>query len=584
MEEKGEDEISFEQNLWNKVEPIHKRYKRKYEYFDNSIEILSKIMSNLKDYQKVINSLISKNYILFGEQDFTQANALNYLKKILEFEFSQLGLTIELLKKNLTEHFRKQKEESRLQEKEAYAQFLKILSRYNDSKVAMEKNKAKYHQSMKVAEQSLRTSKTMKIRNVNNSPDIQVTIQKLEDKAKELLIESKKNLDKYSTSVKDANKNREESIEKQKNILNLYQNLETKDGELITNLMTDLYKRLREENEAKKKLLDDMEEIVKALDIKKDKERIVKNFKSEDRPDELISLVQYEPPIDFEKAANPEEYKINHEIIVTMKSVIPDIMPNFDIEKENKKQEMRELSKKIFAINVPFTDEEKKKLMEYLQQKWSQNYFLIYLSRQRINGRFARSPKLLKDLAEILTLILETSEKEKDYEAARNCMILSQTYYYEEKDKEGNARKKYLLEYILPYKWLRTPEFWRGLIDNMINLEIKKYKESNPNEPDLFDENNEKSKERLSNFCFSQLLPYSNNMREFFMDDRIIVKVIDEYVEKYRVQKEFADSIYTVISSNQEDIEKLRQEYNNNPNIENELMSLEEVKKQRGLI
>ena len=106
----------------------------------------------------------------------------------------------------------------------------------------------------------------------------------------------------------------------------------------------------------------------------------------------------------------------------------------------------------------------------------------------------------------------------------------------------------------------------------------------NPNEPNLYDENNEKSKERLSNFCFSQLLPYSNNMREFFMDDRIIVRIIDEFTAKYHVQKEIADSIYTIVSSNPEEIEKLRQEYNNNPNIENELLSLEEVKKQRGLI
>ena len=241
MEEEKE-EISFEKNLWNKVEPVHKRYKRKYEYFDNSIEIFSRILSYLKDYQKVLNSLISKNYILFGEAeaDFTQANALNYLKKILEFEFAQIGLTIELLKKNLTDQFRKLKEESRIQEKETYAQFLKVVSKYNDSKVVMEKNKTKYHQSAKLAEQSLRTSKTMKIRNVNNSPEVQLTIQKLEDKAKELLIEAKKNLDKYTICVKDANKNREEAIEKQTNILKLYQNLETKDGELITNLITDL--------------------------------------------------------------------------------------------------------------------------------------------------------------------------------------------------------------------------------------------------------------------------------------------------------------------------------------------------------
>lgn len=579
-----EEGTPFEQSLWNKYEPLHKRYKRKYEYFDNCIDIFSRILSSLKDYQKVINNLISKNYILFPEQDFTQSNAINFLKKILEFEFSQIGLNIELLKKTMIDQFRKQKEESRIQEKEAHAQFLKILSKYNDSKVTMEKQKNKYHNSAKLAEQSLRTSKTMKIRNVNNSPEVQLTIQKLEDKAKELLVEAKKNLDKYSIVVKDANKNREESIEKQTNILKLYKELETKDGQLVNNIMTDYYKRLREENEAKKTLLDEMEEIIKAIDIKKDKEGIVTKFKSEEKPDDLINLVQYEPPIDFEKASNPEEYKINHEIIVAMKTIIPDIMPNFDIEKENRKQEMRELSKKIFAINVPFTDDEKKKLMEYLEQKWSQRYFLIYLSRQRTNGRFARSQKLVNDLAEILTLILQTSEKEKDYEAARNCMILSQTYYYEEKDKEGNIKKKYLLEFILSYKWLRTPEFWRGLIEKMISLETKKYMDCNPNEPNLYDENNEKSKERLSNFCFSQLLPYSNNMREFFMDDRIIVRIIDEFTAKYHVQKEIADSIYTVVSSNPEEIEKLRQEYNNNPNIENELLSLEEVKKQRGLI
>ena len=582
-EEKKEEDISFDQCLWNKVEPVHKRFKRKYEYFDNVIEIFNRILSSLKDYQKVINGILSKNYILFPEQDLTEGIALNSIKKILELEFNQLGLNIELLKKNLTENFRKQKEERRIHEKDTYAQFLKVLSRYNDSKAVMEKNKNKYHQSLKVAEASLRTSKSMKIKNINNSQEMQLTIQKLEDKAKELLIEAKKNLDKYSISIRDANKNREESIEKQSNILKMYQILDLKDGELITNIMNDLYNRLKEENEAKKKLLEELEQIVKNINLKKDKEDFIKMHKSEDKPDDLINLIQYEPPIDFEKANNPEEYKINHEMIVTMKSVIPDIMPNFDIEKENKKQEMRELSKKIFAINVPFTDDEKKKLMEYLEQKWSQNYFLIYLSRQRTNGRFARSEKLVKDLAEILTLILQTSEKEKDYEAARNCMILSQTYYYDEKDKEGNVKKKYLLEFILPYKWLRTSDFWRGLIEKMISLEIQKFVEANPDEPSVFDQNNEKSRERLSNFCFSQLLPYSNNMLEFYMDNRIVVKIIDEFVEKYHVQKEFADSIYGVVNSNLEEVEKIRQEYKNNPNIENELLSLEEVKKQRGL-
>lgn len=577
-------EINFDQCLWNKYQVLHKRYKRKCEYFDNAIDIFTRLSSSLKDHQKVVNYILSKNYILFPEQDFTQANALNSIKKLLELEFSQININLELIKKNLIDQFKKHKEDSRLIEKDAYAQLLKYLAKYNDSKTLMEKYKNKYHQAVKVAESSLRTSKTMKVKNVDNSQESYLTIQKLEDKAKELLLEAKKYYDKYSNSVKEVNKNREESIEKQSNILKLYQSLELKDGEYLINIFGMMINRLKEENEAKKNLLVEMEKIINSIDLNKDKETLIKNYNSEEKPDELVPIIQYEPQIDFEKGNNPDEYKINHEIIVAMKSVIPEIMPNFDIEKENRKQEMRELSKKIFAINVAFTDDEKKKLMEYLKEKWSQNYFLIYLSKQRTNGRFARSQKLVNDLAEILTLILQTSEQEKDYEAARNCMILSQTYYYEDKDKDGNVKKKYLLEFILTYKWLRTPEFWRGLIEKMVLLEVKKYTDGNPNEPSLFDESNQKSRERLSNLCFSQLLPYSNNMREFYMDDRIIVRIIDEFVQKYHVQKEFADSIYGVVNSNPEEIEKLRQEYNNNPNIENELFTMEEVKKQRGIV
>ena len=164
----------------------------------------------------------------------------------------------------------------------------------------MEKNKTKYHQSVKVAESSLKTSKSMKIKNINNSQDMILTIQKLEDKAKELLVEAKKNLDKYSISIRDANKNREESIEKQSNILKMYQSLDLKDGELITSIMNDLYNRLKEENDAKKKLLDELEQIIKNINLKKDKEDFIKLHKSEDKPDDLINLVQYEPPIDFD--------------------------------------------------------------------------------------------------------------------------------------------------------------------------------------------------------------------------------------------------------------------------------------------
>ena len=581
MEEK---ENSFVKIFWEHYEDLHQRYKKKCDYFENAIDIFSRLLNSLKFHQKVLNTIVSKNYILYPDENSTQAKALNSIKKLFEFELSQIDLDVEVYKNNLTEQFRKLRDNHFSIEKENYAQLTKTLSKYNDTKLQLEKYKNKYYQSMKLAESSLRTAKTMKIKSVVTAKENQATLKKLEDKAKEVLMEAKKYSDKYANTLKEAKKIREEVIDKQKSLIELYEKLEKKDYEYFSYNLTPLINRLKEENEAKKVILDELEQDIKSMDNNKDLEDLMESYKtdnSEKKPDDLIDLVQYEPQIDFEKASNPEEYKINHEIILAMKNVFPDIMPNFDIEKENRKQEMRELSKKIYAINVHFTDDDKKKLMDFLQEKWSQNYFLIYLSRQRTQGRFARSQKLINDLADILTLILETSEQEKDYEAARNCMILSQTYYYEEKDKDDKVKKIYLLEFISSCKWLRTPEFWRGIIQTMIDLEIKKYLKSYPDEKSLYDKDNQEARERLSNFCFSQLLPYSNNMREFYMDDRVIIKIIDEFVEKYYVPKEFAESIYGVINPNQEEIEKLREEYKNNPNLENELLSLEEVRKQR---
>ena len=583
--EKAEEEkLNFEKSLWNKYELLHRRYKTKLECFDNTIEIFNKILGSLKDQQKLINSIISKNYSLFPGSDYTQSTALNLIKKELDNNLSQITSNMDLYKRTMIDQLKKHKEDSKAKEKDFYNQFIKLINKYNDSKVLLEKAKNKYYQSIKAAEMSLKYSKSMKVKNIDNSHESQVTIQKLEDKAKELLNEAKKNYDKYIACLKDANKNREESIEKQKQLIKLYQTFEEKDGELISTLLKAIYNRQREKYQSETDFLAEMDSAIKAINVPNDNINLIKAYNSKEKPDEEIPLVQYEPQIDFEKASNPEDYKINHEIIKSMKTVIPDIMPNFDLEKEGQKQEMRELSKKIFVTNIPFTSDEKKKLMEYLEQKWSQTYFLIYLSKQRTNGRFARTQKLVKDLAEILNLILQSAEKQNDFEAAKNCMILSQTYYYDEKDKDGNNRKKYLIEFILDYKWLRTPVFWRGIIEEMIVKEAKKYMSLNPKEPDLFDKSRKECCDRLSNICFSQLLPYANNMKEFFVDDRLIVKIIDEFVEKYQIQKEFADTIFAgVFSDKPEEVEKLRKEYKDNPNFENELMSLEEVKKLKGV-
>ena len=150
---------TFEKNMWNKYEFLHKRYKKKIECFENTIEIFSRLLSSLKDHQKVINTIISKNYCLFPQGESTQSYTINLIKKGLESEFNQLQSNLELLKKILIDQFKKHKDEAKVAEKDTYNQLLKTLSRYTDSKTILEKNKTKYHQSVKVAELALKNSK-----------------------------------------------------------------------------------------------------------------------------------------------------------------------------------------------------------------------------------------------------------------------------------------------------------------------------------------------------------------------------------------------------------------------------------------
>ena len=112
-------------------------------------------------------------------------------------------------------------------------------------------------------------------------------------------------------------------------------------------------------------------------------------------------------------------------------------------------------------------------------------------------------------------MILDVAEKGEMYEIARNCIILSQTFF-----TQKNDAKYYLIEKIRNHKWLKTSEFWLGFIDLMIDKEINKFITLHPEitKKEILNGSQEisnKMKFRLSELLFSQLLPYVNNMNEF---------------------------------------------------------------------
>ena len=194
----------------------------------------------------------------------------------------------------------------------------------------------------------------------------------------------------------------------------------------------------------------------------------------------------------------------------------------------------------------PFTKEEKAELISLLKNPKFRNYFIINTSKQRTKSRYKRNEKALDDLGDIFNIILDFSESEQNYEEARDCIIISQTFYAEIM-VDNKPYKKYLFEYIIDNKWLKNLSFWEGIIDLSIKKELEKSEQTN--KETISKETEIEKKERISNVCFSHMLPLTNNMIEFYFKKDIIKKTVDLFVKKYDIDEKNSQMIYDNIEN-----------------------------------
>ena len=186
------------------------------------------------------------------------------------------------------------------------------------------------------------------------------------------------------------------------------------------------------------------------------------------------------------------------------------------------------------------------------------NYFISSLTQQRLNGKYKRDDKLFNDLIELLSVILEFEEKEKNYDKARNCIILSQTFY-KEKIFKWKIEKVYLMEYVKQNKWVSTPKFWKNFIEDEIIKDKIKFEE------ELLRENG-KTGEDITKMYFSKLITYSHNMFMFGIKRNDAFDIIDYFIKKY----EISDNMKNAIISNLEIV------YTKKKNIKKENLQISE--------
>ena len=549
--------VNFHDYFWDKYDDLHQRYQIKYNTVGNIIDFLSKYQLILEKFSTATTNLITKDLPFFPERDSTLNEALEYIKFTLTVQTTQFNVFCEGIKNRIIDPFERLRNKDYLKESELYYELKTLQTKYEESLLNLQKAKETFYNNAKIAEFSLKSAKEYQLKMLGNLTNEQEEIiNKLEIKANANLLDAKKADEKYIESLNIANNIRNLYNKKENQLLLFYQNKEKNDNAIYKLLLMDYTFHLKSENTIIKENLIQMEEKINQINYGKDIICLINLYGSEKKPDKVITYQKYELGTDIEKCTTDEEFKLSYDIIINMKYFLDNILPNFDVNVEFKKQEVRELSKKIFKINVEFTEKEKNKLLNYLKEEQNQNYFLLTLSRQRTSGRFQRSKKLILNLAEILDNIIKFSENTKNYISAKNCIVLAQTYYYEE-----NNQKVYLFDFIKKNKWLGSSEFWRNIIEIMILEDMTKMMKSS----EIKNENEQK--EIKLNIVFGHLASFSQNMLDFQIDRKIILNLVNEFVKEYEIPESMTGHIYELIGDEKE-IEKIEGEFINLKNSE----------------
>ena len=568
-------EKNFQKYLWNQYDNLHDRLTRKIGSLSKILSSINDIYHVKKEYYKSLKPLIKDEpQTLSEEENFRQTMVIikNNNEKFIEFEDEMYSEIIDKIRSLI---------EKMKQEKFLYDDFKKALDYYNGEKAKMEKFKNIYHTNGKIAERSTLYYKDLQIkRKINDQNIMNQSIDKSKIDCKNRLIGLSKDCSNYIQSLKNVNKIRKEVNKKQDNLLSVYQELEWDDKNLYADVMEIIWKYQKKVYDYTGKQLNEVEIIQNAIHIDKDIRGLVEKLRKYESPEEEILYEHYPTEVDFDKCQDIKDYRVCDAIVKEMKSYVEGIFENYDEKLEDKKNRFRDLIIKFFDKNRQTTEDDKKQLLEFVEDTRTHGIFLIVLAKLRTNNRFCRDRFLIELLSDIMLKLLDNAQKINDFSIAKNCLILSQTFFfYDENDKN---KKIYISNYIKKHPWLQSPRFWGDFILRQILSEFNKVEERNKGIERMIISLRkcvpENMKPRIGEVLFSQLLPYVGNMNEVEVDKKVTIKIVDSILEKFPfIEETNKVEIYKMICA-AEEVPKFKEQIQNDESLKNFSLDINIVK------
>ena len=563
------NEIELSKLCWNKYEQIH---SEKIEYFRKLYIIFEQLNNYLLDFQKNYDSLEIDALInpIVDDQFNELIKAIN--KNMKNF-FDLNSVMLKSILKEFIEINNKIKEENTIYEK-----VISDLKKYKEKKEKMEKIKNHFNEKMEVIEDSLKEKVIQK----NNKSSV--------DNKK--LSQAMKDFNEYKQNLDDYNKIREGFNKNQKTLLDdIYKEILKREVKLFDVIKTKF-------SIAQKNNYDFSLEIIEKYKSKKESKKeksekefkyfnnLINHYKSEELPEEKLGRLEYHlkhKPFISDPNCTPEDLMkantLNEDLLKLFRKTIKDNYPDSGLQIQEAILQIPDAFTKFFGLKQEVTEELKEEMLKLLKEDISlYRQILIIMGKLRADGKLYSSKEHIEFITTLLLEILKLSEQKLDYKSAKDCILLSQTYYIINEKNE----KIYAFEKVKHNSWIKSSKFWRDFLDSYINIEFKKFEEMYNLNEKLKD--NPKFKDKMMNkikeMFFSCLVPYVNNMRELNLDKRIILKLIDEILEKYKYLDEISiNNLESFISNSSEEIQQLREEYKSNPDLENELEKENEKEK-----
>lgn len=562
MKKEKED---LSQLCWNKYEQIHNGEILYLKTIDSILNQLSKLFSEFEDSYKSLK--INETILPIVN------NKINDTIKLINKSIISFIDTNKVMIKNILNTY-KSINESIKNENILYDNVLFCSMIYEEEKSNLNKYKNAFKEKLGVIEDSIK-SDIIKNKSKGNNSKIKIDKKEINEAIKDFL--------KYKETVASANEKREKFNISQIELLKCQKDIIEKKADLYCTINKNFYNVLKISSESSTMMLEKIQD-KKNINKKEFYKEIISQYISKEKMEQPIELKFYnlkhkpyptKKNITFEDIS--EASHISEEIIRIMRKYLNENFPNSNLQIQEAEIRLPEIINKYFNIEIEMTDYVKNEIIKLIREDNTiYPQILTFLSRNRSNSKLYKSDTHMSFLSHIIKEILSVSEKAKDYMATKNCILLSQTYYI--KDEKTN-KKEFIFDSIKNNKWLRNPDFWRIFISNSIKSEFDRFilMTNGPKiNIDKIEDIPQPFLAKIQEILFSALLPNISIMIDLNIDKRIMVKIIDEFLIKYNyLDEKNINNLFALISSDSQEISKLRNQYKENPNLEKELNEME---------